>query len=110
MTRWLMAAQQAGTRDNWDKKDKTPDASPEKRVLSLKSVLSGVPTPAAVKLEPATSMSDASPYGQGCGGGQRTWTGKIVSLDAWRDLSEWEKHGSTGKMWNGETQRWEPIT
>lgn len=51
--------------------------------------------------------TDASPYGTGCGGLLRTWTGKIVSLDDWRNLTEWERHGSTGKMWNGLTRRWE---
>ena len=56
-----------------------------------------------------TRRSDkASPYGRAVGGGQLTWTGKVVSLDAWRALSEWERHGSTGKMWNGLTQQWEP--
>lgn len=54
---------------------------------------------------PATEP--ASPYGQSIGGGQLTWIGKIVSLDEWRTLTEWDRHGSTGKMWNGLTQQWE---
>lgn len=60
--------------------------------------------------EPAPSPNAASPYGQGCGGLQRTWTGKVVSLEEWRRLSEWDRHGSTGKMWNGITKHWEPAT
>ena len=48
-----------------------------------------------------------SPYGHAVGGSPKTWTGKIVSLAEWRELSEWDKHGSTGKMWNGLTQKWE---
>ncbi len=48
------------------------------------------------------------PYGRAVAGGPKTWTGKVVSLDAWRDLSEWERHGSTGKQWNGLTRQWEP--
>ena len=40
-------------------------------------------------------------------GRQRTWTGKIVSLSDWHTLSDWERHGSTGRMWNGLTRQWE---
>ena len=47
-----------------------------------------------------------SPHGQ-TAGRQRSWTGKVVSLADWRNLSEWERHGSTGKLWNGLTQQWE---
>ncbi|MEZ5676465.1 MAG: hypothetical protein R3D81_14950 [Thalassovita sp.] len=39
----------------------------------------------------------------------KTWTGKIVSLDDWRNMSDWERHGSTGKLWNGITRQWEPM-
>jgi hypothetical protein len=52
--------------------------------------------------------ADGGPYGKAAGGWQRTWTGKVVSLADWRNLSEWERHGSTGKMWNGLTRQWEP--
>jgi hypothetical protein len=34
-----------------------------------------------------------SSYGESLGGRLLTWTGRVVSLDAWRKLSEWEKHG-----------------
>lgn len=53
------------------------------------------------------NTDESSPYGQTNGSRQRTWTGKVVSLADWRNLSEWERHGSTGKMWNGLTQKWE---
>ena len=46
-------------------------------------------------------------HGQTFDGTPKTWTGKVVSLDAWRQLSEWEKHGPDGRMWNGITRRWE---
>lgn len=49
------------------------------------------------------------PHGQAVCGRPKTWTGKVVSLDEWRLLSEWEKHGSTGKVWNGLTRKWEPA-
>ena len=47
------------------------------------------------------------PHGQSVAGRPKTWTGKVVNLADWRNLSEWERHGSTGKMWNGLTQQWE---
>jgi hypothetical protein len=50
---------------------------------------------------------EASPYSMSAGGNPKTWTGKVVSLAEWRALSEWERHGSTGKVWNGLTQQWE---
>ena len=37
------------------------------------------------------------PHGCTLDGTPKTWTGKIVSLDQWRRLSEWEKHGPDGK-------------
>jgi len=48
-----------------------------------------------------------SPYRQTVGGRHRSWTGKVVSLADWRNLSEWERRGATGKMGNGLTQQWE---
>ena len=47
-------------------------------------------------------------YGFTLNGYPKTWTGNIVSLDACRQAPEWEKHGSTGRIWNGLTQEWEP--
>lgn len=52
------------------------------------------------------SATTTSPHGSFLGY-PRTWTGRLVAPGAWRELSEWEKHGSTGKIWNGETQQWE---
>ncbi len=58
-----------------------------------------------------TRHTDApSHYRQTVGGRQRSWTGKVISLADWRNLSDWERHGSTGKMWNGLTQQWEAKT
>ena len=34
-------------------------------------------------------------------GRPKTWTGKIVSLDDWRALSAWDKHGPDGRHWTG---------
>lgn len=53
---------------------------------------------------------DCYPYGQAPNGNPRTWTGRIVSLEEWRGLSDWDRNGSTGKLWNGLTGHWEPET
>ncbi len=42
-------------------------------------------------------------------GDPKTWTGRVVSLAEWRDLTAWDRHGSTGKVWNGLTRAWEPM-
>ena len=47
------------------------------------------------------------PYGRSVAGTPRTWAGKVVSLDEWRRATDWERHGSTGKVWNGLTRQWE---
>ena len=47
------------------------------------------------------------PHGQSCGGRPKTWTGKVISMDEGRHLSDWDRHGSTGKSWNGQTRQWE---
>ena len=48
-------------------------------------------------------------HGKSVAGNPLTWTGKVVSLEAWRDLTEWEKHGPDGRHWNGATRKWEVL-
>lgn len=36
----------------------------------------------------------------------KTWTGNVVSLDDWRGLSEWQRHGPNGRMWCGVCRTW----
>lgn len=62
--------------------------------------------PNSLKSEDAVP-SDVSRHGFAINGHPKTWTGKIVSLDAWRQLSEWERHGPNGRQWNGITRQWE---
>lgn len=58
---------------------------------------------------PSRPEPDAYPYGRSFDGKPLTWTGKVVSLAEWKRLSDWDKHGSTGKVWNGITRAWEPM-
>jgi hypothetical protein len=59
------------------------------------------------QLRPTRPVDGPHRHGTTFDGTPKTWTGKIISLDQWRRLSEWEKHGPNGKHWNGETQSWE---
>ena len=63
---------------------------------------------AQITKKPTPFPNDEFRHGTTFDGTPKTWTGKIVSLDAWRQLSEWEKHGPGGRMWNGVTRQWEP--
>lgn len=105
MTRWLAAARQAedvGTKP-------TELTEPRlKEVSSVTSVLSeGVMAEATDAPDIDLSGSKDFPHGTGVGGRPLTWTGRVVSLDAWRELSEWERHGPQGRHWNGISRRWE---
>ncbi len=39
---------------------------------------------------------EASPHGLSVSDSPLTWTARIVSLDEWRRLTEWERHGAKG--------------
>jgi hypothetical protein len=88
------------------------------RIAGIAGIAAGpaeIQTPAEVLPFPPSAPGiprhepDDSPHGH-CRitGRPRTWTGRVVSLDEWRRLSAWDRHGSTGKLWNGITRQWEP--
>lgn len=53
---------------------------------------------------------DTFSYGTSAGGRPLTWTGRVVSPGTWHELSEWERHGPKGALWNGESRKWESRT
>ena len=59
---------------------------------------------------PAPSAPGGGTFRHGVTGGgrPRTWTGRIVSLEEWRGLSEWERHGPDGRLWCGCCRAWVP--
>lgn len=61
-------------------------------------------TPSRLEAEP-----EIYPCGLSVGGNPRTWTGRVVSIEEWRRMSDWNKHGGTSKLWNGISRRWEPM-
>ncbi|GGE17399.1 hypothetical protein SAMN05421774_10447 [Gemmobacter megaterium] len=114
MTRWLQAARAAKAAlppgDKTDTTDATQSmgevphlsAQPE-MVVSVVSVLSegGMPrpkpsAPAPSRLDGPVSIGIVADTPRAlCSVTDRpmTWTGKVVSLDAWRRLSAWDRHG-----------------
>lgn len=120
MTRWLQAALSAiPPGDKTDETDETlsgvsgGSASCNRReVSSVMSVLSdgGIsPDLAAPPSASSPSRPDADPFRHGgsATGSPITWTGRVVSLDAWRKLSAWDRHGPDGRHWDGKSQQWE---
>lgn len=52
--------------------------------------------------DPAPSL-----HGKGSVGGRaRTWTGRVVSLDEWRNLTAWQRRGPERKRWCGDREAW----
>lgn len=70
-----------------------------------------IPRPAPVlpfAPPPEPSRQDGEPFrhGHGPDGRSRTWTGRIVNLDDWRRLSDWERHGPDGRLFCGICRAW----
>ena len=54
-----------------------------------------------------TSAAKPEPEDRTAGGRVQTWTGRVVSLADWRNLTKWERHGPNGRYWNCLTTEWE---
>ena len=52
------------------------------------------------------SASEINPQAETAGGRVTTWTGRVVSLDEWRRLTAWQRHGPNGRHWCGITSTW----
>lgn len=89
-----------------------PDMRPVPPSVDCVAVVASVAAPPTSKQESVPSAGpddDCYRHGRGVVGEPVTWTGRVVSLDEWRKLSEWEKHGSTGKLFSPMTGQWEPA-
>lgn len=71
------------------------------------AIVAGVAMPPAQKPKFVPDPADQHPHGTTNDGRPLTWTGRVVSLDAWRMLTEWERLGPQGQHWNGLTRQWE---
>ncbi len=107
MSRWLALAKTAEIEHDipvrhLTKCDKTPS---DQLPVGFCRVLSNCHTGQETKSHPRAP--DDFKHGFALNGYPKTWTGKVVSLEDWRRLSPWERHGPDGRLWNGKTQRWE---
>ena len=66
------------------------------------AIVADVAAPPAESPEPEISR-----HGESVAGHPLTWTGRIVALDEWRRLTEWERHGPNGRLWCSISQSWE---
>ena len=73
--------------------DLRPSASSPRRVASVAVVASGESPKTAI----ASALDDC----------RRTWTGRLVSEADWQTLTDWDRHGPNGRLWNGLTFQWE---
>lgn len=71
------------------------------------AVVASVAIPPAQKLKTKQDTINRHQHGDTTGARQLTWTGRVVSLTAWRMLTEWEQHGPKAQHWSGITQSWE---
>lgn len=107
MSRWLALADGSAKDmltppDIMTKPDKTPSDQPEGVFCQVLSNCQ-----AEKREESDLTSTNEMRHGFAINRHPKTWTGNIVSLDAWRQLSEWEKHGPDGRQWNGSTKTWE---
>ena len=74
------------------------------------AVVARVATPQPQKPESpprAEANAERYPHAYSALGNPTTWTGRIVSLDEWRRLTKWERHGQDGRIFNALSQQWE---
>ncbi len=113
MSRWLSLAESADKElhtppDSMTIPDKTPSEVAECADQQLERVFCRVLSNCQVGVENSPEKPrDDCRHGYTVGGRPKTWSGKVVSLADWRALSEWEKHGPDGRVWNGRTRQWE---
>lgn len=63
----------------------------------------------ASQSQPAENTRDAAadlPRAFSITGRPLTWAGRVVSLDEWRGLSAWDRHGPNGRMFCGACHEW----
>lgn len=80
---------------------------PETRPMSRMSRVSqGVGAENGKNANPAPRPRHDTPRTAKPEAGGITWTGRVVSLDEWRSLSEWDRHGPNGRLWCGLCREW----
>lgn len=76
-------------------------------VMSVPSVeVSDTSSPSAPMPSRDAAPADDPPRAYSIAGRPLTWTGRIVSLDEWRTLSEWDRHAPDGRLFCGACREW----
>lgn len=84
-----------------------PDTLTEPDKRGLCPVLSGCRVEISENEAPQGDAGSDPPRAFSITGRPLTWTGRVVvSLDEWRKLSAWERHGPDGRMFCGTCQAW----
>jgi len=82
-------------------------------IVAIVADVAAPPATTATSATPAQRIAsrvvtpNAFPHGLAINGNPLTWTGRIVSLDEWRRLTEWERRGPNGRHWCGIKKQWE---
>lgn len=98
MNRWLALAKEPD-----EKTSPLPDKLTEPDKRGLCPVLSGC---RVEKSENEEAGREDPPRAFSVTDRPLTWTGRVVSLDEWRKLSEWDRHGPDGRMFCGACREW----
>jgi hypothetical protein len=106
MSRWLTLAKAPEGKnntsfDNMTEPDRTSAFGPEGTFCQ---VLSNCQV--EVHEKPCGPPTDDMRHGFAVNGCPKTWTGNVVSLEEWRGLSHWQKHGPDGRIWCGICRAW----
>ena len=109
MNRWLALA-----KDPDDRAKPLPDNPTEPDKRGFCPVLSGCrvekspleSTHPTIASAPSLDKGDMFRHGRSVTGRPLTWTGRVVSLDEWRRLSAWDRHGPDGRMFCGACREW----
>ncbi|WP_321363161.1 hypothetical protein [uncultured Celeribacter sp.] len=121
MSRWLQLVDEGEENhkplpDTLTEPDTSPDGGGE---MTFCHVLSGCRVEKLEKENTAQKTSPsarraapdphdtAQPSRLSVGSSPCTWTGKVVSLEEWKRMSDWERHGPNGRHWNALSRKWE---
>lgn len=110
MSIWLEAARKARFQtDRTDKTDRTAKTSSiQPDPATRADAPAEVPSVLSVRQFKWDSHSGTAdpPRAFSITGRPKTWTGRVVSLDEWRKLSAWDRHGPDGRMFCGACREW----
>lgn len=107
MSIWLQAAKQGMCRtDKLTELTEPPEPRVSAPTKSREIAPAGVLSVLSVRQFKRDDDSDTFRHGRSITGDPQTWTGRIVSLDAWRSLSAWDRHGPDGRLWCGACRYW----